>query len=62
MQNCQSQGNEIVLANVLENVDILKAFSYFVKVIKVTFCYTADKLESGKNIFKSRGKVRENEK
>ena len=61
---CQNQGkvreNEIVLAYILENVDIAYFISiYFqrVRVISVTFCYTADKLEIVKNIL-SQGKVK----
>ena len=62
---CQSQEkvreNEIVLAYILENVDIAYFISiYFqrVRVISVTFCYTADKLELVKNIL-SQEKVSE---
>ena len=50
--------NEIVTANVLENVDIVHFISIFfqrIRVISVTFCYTADKLELGENIL-SQGK------
>ena len=50
-------------SNDLEKVDVTYFVSIFcpmIRVISVTFCYTADKLESGKNIL-SQGKVRENE-
>ena len=45
--------NEIVLAAdvLLENVDIAHFISIFcqrIRVVSVSFCYTADKLESGK--------------
>ena len=57
MKNCQSQGNsgkyEIVLTNYLENAEIGRFVSIFchrIRVISVTYCYTADKLELGKKI------------
>ena len=59
MKNCQSErkvgGKWKLFANILENVDIAGFISVFclrIRVINVTFCYTSDKLESGK-IFKN---------
>ena len=62
VKNCQSQGNGFVLANVLENVNIVYLISIFcqsIRVIIVTFSYTDDKLVLRKNI-SSQGKVSEN--
>ena len=62
-KNCQNQGKFNYFADVLENVDIVRFISILsqrLRVINVTFCYTSDKLESGKNIV-SQGKVREHE-
>ena len=36
-------------ANVLENIDITCFISIRTRVINVNFCYTANKLESGKS-------------
>ena len=51
-ENLSKSGkNEIVLANDLENVDVAQFVSIFcqrIRVISVTYCYTSDKLESGK--------------
>ena len=58
----KSGENEIVLAHVFKKVDIPHFISIFcqrMRMIGATFCYTADKLESGKKIL-SQGKVREN--
>ena len=54
-KTAEVSGNEIVLqaANVLENIDITRFNSIFYQRIidiNVTFCYTADKLESWENI------------
>ena len=63
MKKCEvrekSEKNEIVLANVQEIVDIAYFYFYILSIkISVTFCYTVDKLKSGKSIV-SQGKVRE---
>ena len=58
----KSGKNEIVLANIFKNVYIAHYISIFcqrTRIISVTFCYTAVKSVSGKNIW-SQGKVREN--
>ena len=49
----KSGKNDIVLANDLENVDVPHFFCIFcqrIRLMSVTFCYTTDKLESGKNV------------
>ena len=38
--------------------EVFSIFCHRIRVISITFCYTSDKLESGKNI--SQGKVRDN--
>ena len=60
MKNSQGRvrDNWNCVANVLENVDIACFISILcqkIRGINVTFCYTADKLELGKNIV-SQGK------
>ena len=53
MKSQGSQGKRNCFANVLEIVDITHFISIVcqrIRVINVTFCYTADKLKSGKNI------------
>ena len=59
---CQSRGkvrkDEIVLANDLEDVDVAHSVVIlypWIRVISVTFCYAADKLEWGGGII-SQGK------
>ena len=55
--------NLIVFANVLENFDsdhFISIFCQRIRVISVTFCYTADNLELGENIL-SRGKFSESQ-
>ena len=50
--------NEIASANVLVNVDMAHFISIFCQKLSVLFfCYTADKLESGKNIVSQGNKV-----
>ena len=49
----KSGKNKIVLTNIAKNVDIAHFISINcqrIRIISVTFCYLADKLESGKNI------------
>ena len=64
MKNCHSQGIRILFCKCLRycwHQWSHALFPYFVKYfINVTFCYTADKFASGKNIV-SEGKVMENE-
>ena len=58
----KSGEDEIVSANVFENVNVVHFISIFcqrIRVIGVISCYTADELKSGKNIL-GQEKVREN--
>ena len=51
------------MTNIFNNVDITHLISIFcqrMRIISFTFYYTAEKLESGKNIL-SQGEVRENQ-
>ena len=63
MKNCQSHGTFkekfYCFTNVLLYVDstcFISLLCQRIRVINVTFCYTADKMESGKNIA-SQGKA-----